>query len=326
VRGWNDELRLPSGMRILVQSLHIYPANKGGPGGGRVFDVLVKGLAELGHEVIYYLEHDPLAPLPSGVIHTNRPRWDADIFHIRSDSSLSDELIRRRLPWVATCHTDPAVWGRPRDVARDNWIYVSRNLSSTLNSERHVLNGIDPSEFIYSEEKDQYLLFVSTLRLASKKGLAEAIAIAQASHRKLLVAGSDPDPELVGQVRRQTERAGMTYLGEISGPQKAMLFAKASAILFPTQINEAFGLVMAEALMSGTPVICSAEGACPELITPDVGFVCTSREDYLQAVQRVNEISPKKCRFRAMQEFHYLKMARGYYNEYQKELRVFKGA
>ena len=98
--------------------------------------------------------------------------------------------------------------------------------------------------------------------MAWKKGLAEAIAIAQASHRKLYVAGSDPDPELVEQVRQQTEQAGVTYLGEISGPKKAKLFAKAYALLFPTQINEAFGLVMVEAMMSGTPVISSAEGAC----------------------------------------------------------------
>ena len=48
-------------MRILIQSIHIYPANNGGPGGGRVFDFLAKGLAELGHEVIYYLEQDPMA-------------------------------------------------------------------------------------------------------------------------------------------------------------------------------------------------------------------------------------------------------------------------
>ena len=53
---------------------------------------------------------------------------------------------------------------------------------------------------------------------------------------------------------------------------------------------------MAEALMSGTPVICSDRGACPELVTPEVGFVCGTREDYIDAIGSIAEISPAACR------------------------------
>ena len=127
-------------MRIFIQSEHIYPARDGGPGGGRVFDNLALGLVALGHEVIYYLKDNPTQPLPVGVTHTKHPVWDAEIYHIRSDSNLAEELIRRKLPWVATCHTDPAVWGLPRSVARRNWISVSRTLAECFNSDRYVLN------------------------------------------------------------------------------------------------------------------------------------------------------------------------------------------
>jgi glycosyltransferase involved in cell wall biosynthesis len=310
-------------MRILLQAKHVYPANLGGPGGGRVFDWLATGLAELGHQVIYYLEQPPSTPLPPGVTYSDSPCWDADIYHIRSDSpQLANELNARQLPWVATCHTDPAVWNLPRSVSKDNWISVSKNLANSLNRQRWVHNGIDPAELVYREDKSDHLLFAVTLRLAWKKGLTEAIAIAQNSGRTLYVAGSDPDVELVARVKLQTEQAGMVYLGDICGQQKAEIFATAAAFLFPTQINEAFGLVIAEALMSGTPVICSDQGACPELVTPDVGFVCKTHQDYLQAVARLDEISPQTCREYAMERFHYLQMAKSYLQQYQQQLKL----
>src|SRR5205085_5150811 len=88
---------------------------------------------------------------------------------------------------------------------------------------------------------------------------------------------------------------------------------------FPTRVNEAFGLGMAEALMSGTPVICSDKGACPEIISPDVGFVCRTDRDYLLALRNLAKISPQACREKAMREFHYRRMAADYVAEYEKE-------
>ena len=72
--------------------------------------------------------------------------------------------------------------------------------------------------------------------------------------------------------------------------------------------------------MSGTPVICSDRGACPEVITPDVGFVCKDYEDYVEAVHRISDVSPRACRDKAMRDYHYLKMAAGYVAEYEKEI------
>ena len=92
------------------------------------------------------------------------------------------------------------------------------------------------------------------------------------------------------------------------GRRKAELLAGAKAFLFPTKVDEAFGLGMVEALMSGTPVICSDRGACPEVISADVGFVCRGEEEYVEAVGRVSDISPRACREKAFREYHYLRM------------------
>jgi glycosyltransferase involved in cell wall biosynthesis len=113
---------------------------------------------------------------------------------------------------------------------------------------------------------------------------------------------------------------GAHYVGDVRGKRKAELLAGAKAFIFPTRVDEAFGLGMAEALMSGTPVICSDKGACPELITPDVGFVCRNDTEYANALRNVSRISPQACREKAMREFHYQRMAADYVNEYEKEI------
>jgi glycosyltransferase involved in cell wall biosynthesis len=110
-----------------------------------------------------------------------------------------------------------------------------------------------------------------------------------------------------------------TYVGDVRGKQKAELLAGAKAFLFPTKVDEAFGLGMVEALMSGTPVICSNRGACPEIISPDVGFVCRNTEEYANAVGQIETIRPHACRDKAMREYHYLRMAADYAIEYEKE-------
>src|SRR5207248_10512406 len=113
----------------------------------------------------------------------------------------------------------------------------------------------------------------------------------------------------------------VTYVGYVGGARKAALLAGAKALFFPVQGPEAFGLVVAEALMSGTPVIGSRNGSVPELIAPGVGFTCDTVDDYAAAAERIGEISPAACRARAMNEFHYRVMAERYAAEYERELQ-----
>lgn len=327
-------------MRIFVQARHNYPAAVGGPGGGRVFDVLVKGLAQLGHQVIYYLEKSvkndqekamhqaALAanPLPDNITLVPEPVFDADIYHIRSDCALAAELARRGLPWVATCHTDLAVHGLARSRCRDNWIYVSPSLARTYGSKRFIYNGIDPSEFIFREHKDDYLLFVSALPLARRKGLDIAINCAREAGLKLVVAGSSDDNKLSREIKNLCDVPGVEYVGEVFGEHKADLFAGARALLFPTQINEAFGLVLAEAMMSGTPVITSDKGACPDIVNSKVGFVCNHLSQYVAAIKAVESISAHACRQYALDSYHYHRMARAYVQQYRFEIKKTRAA
>ena len=320
-------------MRILLASDHRYPAfgtigsglhPRTYPSGSGywIHDMLVKGLAELGHEVFYFLPEGAAVPLPPGATLVSRPVWDCDILHTISDRypHLIREWEEHGKPWVATCHIDMRTVGMPQRATTDNWIFVSRTLARLHGRTRYVLNGIDPDTCIYSEQKQDYFLFMSSMDWEMKKGLDIALSLAARHGLKLVVAGTGNNYKRIMRITSLCRQIGAEYVGDVRGKRKAELLAGAKAFLFPTRIDEAFGLGMVEALMSGTPVICSDKGACREIITPDVGFICRYEPDYLNAIRRLGEISPQTCREKAMRDFHYLRMAEDYVAEYEKEI------
>lgn len=291
--------------------------------GHYLHDTLAKGLAELGHQVFYYSEAGAAASLPSGVRLITRPLEEADIVHnystSRSHAGLMEHVRERGIPWVATCHLDIQARGVERSHARGNWIFVSRTLARLYGRSRFVHNGIDPAGYRYRERKENYFLFMSSMDWAVEKGLEIALRLAKEMGFRLIVLGSSGQASVVEKIGALCERAGAEYVGDVRGAEKAELLAGARGLLHPTQLEEAFGLSMAEALMSGTPVICSDRGACPEIISPEVGFVCRHLDDYRRAIEKAAEVPPPACREKAMREYHYHVMAAGFVREYEAE-------
>ena len=319
-------------MRILLASDHEYPANDGiGSGlhpralpsgsGYIVHDLLAKGLAESGQDVFYSVlkAHHRLSP--PGVNLVVEPRQDVDVVHFSDYNAASGrEWQSRHQPWVTTCHLDNRTRGMERATTTDNWIFVSRTLAQAHGYERYVWNGIDPAEYIYNESKDDYFLFMSSMNWGSRKGLDVALSLSKQLGFKLVIAGTAGNYDRIRDVQEMCREVGAVYVGDVRGKRKAELLAGARGFLFPTEVNEAFGLGMVEALMSGTPVICSDRGACPEIISPEVGFVCRDRDQYVAAIERIADISPRACRDKAMKDYHYRRMAADYVVEYEKEL------
>ena len=298
-------------MRIFLSSSSRYPARRGGNGASRVHDNLAKGLSEMGHSVYYSVREGYGARLPRGVIAARRRKVrDADIYHF--GALPMDAAPPAGKPWVRTYH---APYDEPvAPFVCGQFIFVSRAHAASFGSSRYVWNGIDPAEVVYSDTKDDYFLFiVSRLDRAESKGLLVAIDTVERIGARLLVVAEIADGPIPAS-------PNVTCLGYLMDEEKAEVLAGARALLFPVQIAEPFGLVAAEALMSGTPVIGSRLGSLPELITPDVGFTCATPEEYVAAAQRVHEIRPAACRKRAMREFHYRAMTLRYLAEYEREL------
>jgi glycosyltransferase involved in cell wall biosynthesis len=298
-------------MRVLLTSISRYPARGGGLGSSRVHDVLAKGLGELGHTVYYSVAEGYGAALPEGVVASGR-EVDADLYHF-IDYPTGGEPPPAGKPWVRTFHAPVDTAGDKKTSVDGHFIFVSRAHARSFGATRYVWNGIDPEECVYSETKDDFFLFVvSALSRAESKGLLTAIAVVERLGARLLVA-AEVDVEPVRSPH-------VTYLGAVEGERKAILFARARALLFPVRVCEPFGLVVAEALMSGTPVLGSRWGALPELVTSDVGFLCDSVEEYVVAAERLRGIRAEDCRRRSMTEFHYRVMTARYVAEYEREM------
>jgi len=297
---------------------HRYPARDGGMASDRLADLAAKGFAELGHEVLYELRGGASETLPVGVELVRKRRYDVDVMYLQRWQSPETQGV----PWVLTYHA-PRKFPDPNSTqVQDNWIFVSEAHARSFGRNRYVTNGIDPGEFIYTETKDDYFLFaVADLADLEVKGFEIARFLIRECGIKVVVAGAISSGESDSYMQ-MFEDLGVTYSGYVSGERKAGLFARAKCLLFPTQQNEPFGLVVAEALVSGTPVISSYYGACPQIVTPDVGFVCATFDEYKSAVRNIDRISPLTCRTVALERYHYLRMARDYLLEFQKEIAL----
>lgn len=306
-------------MKIYMGAGHRYPARNGGMASDRLADLVAKGLAELGHQIFYELLHGTSEALPDGIELVHERRYDVDVMYLQRWQSPET----RGIPWVITYHAPRKKNDRMLDHIRDNWIFVSESHARSFGRDRYVTNGVDPSEYIFLDTKGDYFLFiVASLQDLEVKGFEIARFLIRECGIKVAVAGALPPDESHDRYIRMFNNLGVEYLGYVTGSRKAELFAKAKCLLFPTQQNESFGLVVAESLMSGTPVICSDNGACAQIVMPDVGFVCSTRADYVSAVRDIDQISYRNCRIVALERFHYLRMARDYIREFEKEIAL----
>jgi len=99
---------------------------------------------------------------------------------------------------------------------------------------------------------------------------------------------------------------------------KNELLSHSSAMLFPIQWNEPFGLVMVEAMACGTPVLAMPGGSVPEVVRDGVsGYICLTVRDMVRRVQTLN-INPRTVRQYVEENFSIEQMVRGYRTLYEE--------
>ena len=182
-----------------------------------------------------------------------------------------------------------------------------------------VHNGIDLSGYPFREDKDDFLGYIG--RANPDKGPTLAIEVARRAGLPLAMVIKKNEP---------FERA---YWDEIVAPllndevevyeaipheQKADLLGRARAMVFPIQWPEPFGLVMAEAMACGTPVVACPAGAAVELVENGVtGYLRDSIDDLVDAVASIGNCSPAACRERVATMFSADSMLSGYERIYE---------
>jgi len=153
-----------------------------------------------------------------------------------------------------------------------------------------VPTPLEPEDAPPASER-RYALFVG--RDVAAKGLDLAIEACAHAGVPLHVAGQRP----VAGAR--PARAGVVHHGVVSAERRDALLRGAMALLMPTRVCEPFGLVAAEALAQGCPVITLEWGGAAELVTPGTGFVCRTMDDLVAALRAAPRLRPAACVARA---------------------------
>lgn len=194
---------------------------------------------------------------------------------------------------------------------------------------RTVHNAIDSKKFPFVSEQssEPYLAFLG--RLTVNKGVHLAIEVAKATGTKLKLAGNiSNEPGGIEYFETQVRPhlgEQIEWVGEINDEQKIEFLGKAKALLFPIQWDEPFGIVVAEALALGTPVIATNRGAMAELITNGVtGFLCHDEADMIDAVSKLDSIQRSACREACESRFSAETMADRYLDVYceMQEIKI----
>jgi glycosyltransferase involved in cell wall biosynthesis len=169
---------------------------------------------------------------------------------------------------------------------------------------------VDPDDYHFQKTKHDYLLFLAkaSWRVKNVKG---AIRIARRAKKKLRIVGGSSWPR---------SWRGAVWEGMLGGSEKSALIAAASGLLFPVLWHEPFGLAVVESLVSGTPVLGSPFGSLPELIAPDVGRICSTEKEFVDAVPSLGGFKPEVCRDFALARFHYRVMCEKYLHYYSEIL------
>lgn len=184
-----------------------------------------------------------------------------------------------------------------------------------------IHHGIDLSRFEFREKSKDYLLFFG--RIHPDKGAKEAIEIARACNRPLLLAGIIQDTDYFQQyVEPELENGRVDYVGSVGPGRRNELLGGASALLHPIAFDEPFGLSIIEAMACGTPTIAFNRGSMPELIEHGQnGFLVADCGEAIAHVARINELDRAQCRQTVEDRFTVEGMVERYIKAYRDLLR-----
>jgi glycosyltransferase involved in cell wall biosynthesis len=229
-----------------------------------------------------------------------------------------------KTPIVQTLHHSPspdevALWSRYPEIP---FVAISREQSRLLQGVTQagiVLHGIDTDSFTFRAVPDDYVLFLG--RFTAGKGVLQAIDIARKAGKRILLAAPEDD-YYREHVQPLVNGRDVVYAGELGHDEKVRVFGGASALLYPVQAGEPFGLVLAEAMACGTPVAALDRGAVTEVVDDGVTGIVFPDEDAMAAgLDRVLALDRTRVRERAVQRFGIDRMVDEYIQIYERVAR-----
>ncbi|WP_375558791.1 glycosyltransferase [Bernardetia sp. OM2101] len=297
----------------------------------RIIDMLIAQYTKKGHEVLLFGNEESvtsakLIPYPSkssfGIknilkntltvskLLTNKEMKNVDVVHSFGRLAYLTPILPTSIPILMSYQREPTISQIKKAVqlSKKNTLHFS-GCSEYIASQirpyapsHAVFNGIpiEIYDFVEKVENDAPLVFLG--RVEHIKGTHIAIEIAKKTRRKLIIAGNIPkDDEQTGyfnsQIKSHLDDTQIIYVGAVNDTQKNEILGKAAAFLMPILWNEPFGIVMAEAMACGTPVIGFGRGSVPEVVKHGInGYICQTLQQMIEAVEKIDSISRLEVR------------------------------
>ena len=328
----------------------------------RVAAQLCNGLVERGHDVTLFAAPGSKTkaklvsvfpkPLIAGGVSWSDPFWNLrnlakayemadngkfDIIHSHLDIWTLFFQNLTNAPTVHTMHNSLLKTGA--EVNRDfrlklfneerlktNLVFISQSAKNQsvikFKTNEVIYNGIDLQKYKFNAKGGEHFIWVS--RIDDYKGVENAIAAAEKIKVKLILAGR-LDKSQVGYFNAKIKphlNKNIRYVGELTEDQLSVFYGKAKAFIYPIEWEEPFGLVVAESMACGTPVIAYKRGSMPELIeNGKSGFVVKDFGGLLNAMENVDKIDRREVRKRVEEHFSKEIMIKKYEDFYYKLLK-----
>ncbi len=325
----------------------------------KIVSLLTEGLVKRGHDVTLFASGDSVTSAKLSSIfpkalgnsgfdkgNTESPlahyhacysrAHEFDIIHSHGQYLSLPEAEGLKTPVVFTWHGsfyEGETTEEKRETLRKykhlNFVSISDNQRGGLPELNYVAtayNAIDFPTYAFAPAvaKD-YLLWIG--RVSPKKGAKTAIEVARRVGMRLeMAAAIDPVDRAYFEtdIKPLIDGKDVVYHGEVGHDALVELYGGAYATLYPITWHEPFGLVMAESMACGTPVVAYNIGSIPEVIRDGLtGYVIDMSagiDGLADAVTRVDSIDRKQCRTYAEERFSASRMVTDYEAVYQKVL------
>lgn len=334
----------------------------------RIIEELCCGLIKHGHEITLYAARgsyfdekkitiEESSPFPTFEDLTQTRKWEINellkILHRQDQYDLIhfhyEPLILRCLmdgvdinllnyvttPLICTFHNTTSIkenidyYRSHQELWKYNYVFLSqahRHPVEFFPNAKVISNGIPTEKFLFNSTPKDYLLFVG--RMYKPKGIIEAIKVAKATNKKLLIAAAIAANErdfYETEVKPQIDNDQIKFVGEVDFAAKVELYKNAYCTLCPVLWEEPFGLVPIESLACGTPVIAFRRGALPEIIDDSkTGFIVDTLEEMITAVSKVSQIDREYCHQYIKENFDSKTMVNNYEDLYKFVRKKFE--
>ena len=337
--------------QITSVSIAIPPSTHGGT--ERMVYQLTEGLVRQGHAVELFASGDsrvscPLRSVtPTALL--DRPDWSTylereyeamnafslfgqaerfDLIHSHWPCLASYFSPFTQTPMILTYHyiSPELLEFYETHFPRCHGVFVSHAQATGLNRpDGRVIHNAVHGDIPYGNGAEDRLIIVA--RMVPRKGIAEAIGIAQRAGKPLLVIApvmhnlAESPVYFREMVEPLIDGKEVQYIPALPNNLALREVGRSRAFLFPLQWEEPFGLAVLEAMATGTPVITYRRGGMLELVEDGVtGFLVDTEDEMLAAIREVGKLDRQRCRERTLARFSVEYMVSAYERLYSEIL------